>query len=107
ADLVRERADVLAAGGWRPGSDAVRQSHGMRWTLDTDEHVAGLLAGCAGEPTPPLRTPVALLAASLGRTVDEVARALFPVVRDLVGRGLLVPTDDAVGTGIGAGIDRS
>jgi hypothetical protein len=47
------------------------------------------VAACDG--TTVLAVPVALLAAALGRPVEQVAPALLPVVRELVSRGLLLP----------------
>jgi hypothetical protein len=53
--------------------------------------VAALVAGCDGSV--PLLGPLAVLAAASGRGIDELAEALLPVVRDLVGRGFLIPME--------------
>jgi hypothetical protein len=63
----------------------------MRWAVETDEALAALIAGCDGNSA--LRTPTALLAAALERPVADVAEAVLPVVRDLVGRGFLIPAE--------------
>ena len=90
-DLVRTR-DALrdADGGWRDVRDVVRQSHGLRWELDVDDAIAALVAGCDGAT--PLALNLAVLAVSLGVPAAEVTAAALPVVRDLVGRGFLLPT---------------
>jgi hypothetical protein len=61
----------------------------MRWEVELDDAVAGVIAACDG--TIPLAAPIGVLAASLGRGNDEVAAALLPVVRELVARGFLEP----------------
>jgi hypothetical protein len=61
----------------------------MRWEVTTDEAVAALMAGCDGRT--PLHRPISVLAATLQSPMDEIAEALLPVVRDLIGRGFLVP----------------
>jgi hypothetical protein len=88
-DLVRDRADLLGPDGWTPASAHLRQSHGMRWSVEVDDAIAALVAGCDGST--PLERPVALLALALRRPPADIAEAVVPVVRDLVGRGLLVP----------------
>jgi len=86
--VVLERADVAGSGGgWEPASAALRQSHGMRWTLDTDDAIAALVAACDG--TTPVSSAIALLAAGLGVPTGEIATAAAPVLRDLVARGFL------------------
>jgi Methyltransferase small domain len=87
--VVLDRSDLLGADGWTTASARLRQSHGMRWEVETDDAVAALVAGCDGRT--PLHRPVSVLAAALGRPADEVADAVLPVVRDLVGRGFLLP----------------
>lgn len=85
--LVRSTDDVLRADGWQTARTRVRQSRTMRWELDTDERIAGLVAACDG--TVPLAVLVDLLAGVSGAGTDEVVGAVLPVVRDLVGRGFL------------------
>jgi methyltransferase family protein len=87
--IVLDRSDLLGPEGWAPATARLRQSYGMRWELETDDAVAALVAGCDGRA--PLHRPVSVLAAALGRPVDEVAQAVLPVVRDLIGRGFLLP----------------
>lgn len=89
--LVRVRHDLIDADGWATRTATLRQSHGLRWELEVDEAVAALVAACDGST--PLRVPVAVIAASLGRPTGEVVEALAPVVRDLVGRGFLLPEE--------------
>jgi hypothetical protein len=89
ADLVLDRAELLGADGWQPATLRLRQSHAMRWELEADDAIAALLAGCASGA--PLRTPVSLLAAAWDRPLDGLVEAVLPVVRDLIGRGFLVP----------------
>jgi hypothetical protein len=61
----------------------------MRWELEADDAVAGLVAACTGAV--PLELLFGLLAGSRDVDVAEVAGALLPVVRDLVARGFLEP----------------
>jgi hypothetical protein len=89
AGIVRTAVDVLGPQGWRTEGATLRQTTGLCWEVDVDEAIAALVAGCDG--TAPLGRPVAVLAAALGRPVDEIAEAIHPVVRDLVGRGFLEP----------------
>jgi methylase of polypeptide subunit release factors len=87
--LVRSTEDVLGSTGWTPAMSRLRQSYGMRWEVEVDDSVAALVAGCTGAT--PLLVPIAVLAGSLGVPVSDVADAVLPVVRDLVGRGFLLP----------------
>ena len=87
--VVRTRHELRTDAGWRTELAQLRQSSGMRWEIEVDDAVAALVAACDG--TVPLRTPVELLAALHDRPVAEVADALLPVLRDLVGRGFLEP----------------
>jgi hypothetical protein len=88
-DLVLQTSSVLDPAGWRPARCTVRQSHGLRWELEVDEAVAGLIAGCA-EPAPP-QPLLQLLAAATGASTEAVGQALLPVLRDLIERGFLLP----------------
>jgi methylase of polypeptide subunit release factors len=77
--------------GWQPALSVLEQSGGMRWQVEVDEAVAMLVAACTGEVT--TGVALSLLAESAGLPPAEVSRALRPVVRDLVGRGFLVPAE--------------
>ena len=93
-DVVRTRDALLdASGGWQDARDVVRQSRGMRWEIEVDDGIAALLAGCDGGT--PLALLLAVLAVSLDVEPDDVARAALPVVRDLIGRGVLLPADQS------------
>ena len=87
--LVLDRSAVLDEDGWSEVTAQLRQARGVRWAVEVDDAVATLVAGCDGQT--PLRVAVGVLAAALGADADAVARALAPVVRDLVGRGFLLP----------------
>jgi hypothetical protein len=91
ADLVRRREDVVGPDGWTTVEAHVRQLRGLHWEVAVDDAVAAVLAACRGSV--PLRTAVDLLAGAVGESSDDVAAALLPVVRDLVGRGILLPPD--------------
>ena len=90
-DLVHTRDALRADSGWQDARAVVRQSHGLRWELEVDDAIAALLAGCDGST--PLALGLAVLAASIGAPVEDVTVAALPVVRDLVGRGFLLPAD--------------
>jgi methylase of polypeptide subunit release factors len=93
ADLVLDRSELVGPDGWRPAVTRLRQSHDMRWELEVDDAVCALVAGCAAGA--PLHTAVRLLAAALDRPAAEVADGVLPAVRDLVGRGFLLPEGPA------------
>jgi len=88
-DVVRTRSDLLGTQGWATEVEQVRLSRGMRWELETDEAIAGLIAACDGRTA--LRVPLTVLAAVNDVPLEAVADAVLPVVRDLVGRGFLLP----------------
>lgn len=88
-ELVRTRHDLRGETGWHTAAQQLRQSHGLRWEVEVDDAVAGLVAACDGER--PLALPVSVLAAASGATVDDVGATVLPVVRDLVERGFLEP----------------
>jgi hypothetical protein len=65
----------------------------MRWELETDSAVAGLLSSCTGQV--PLRASLALVAELEGLDPAAVTSSLLPVVADLVQRGILLPPETA------------
>jgi hypothetical protein len=75
--------------GWQAALITLAQSGGLRWELEVDEAVAGLVAACSGAL--PLGVLLRLTAQAAGAAEDDVRSALMPVVRDLIGRGFLVP----------------
>lgn len=87
--LVRTRHDLRTDEGWTTELAQLRQPYGLRWELEVDDAVAGLVAACDG--VVPLAVPIGVLAAVTGRGIDEVSAALLPIVRDLIGRGFLEP----------------
>jgi hypothetical protein len=87
--VVLTRHDLIEDGRWSTQLSQLRLSGGMRWELETDEAVGAVLAACDGET--PLRVALAVLAASRDLALQDVAEALCPVVRDLIGRGFLLP----------------
>jgi hypothetical protein len=91
AGLVLGRHAVLDPSGWSEDRVSLRQSHGMRWELEADDAIAGLVAACDGSV--PLAVLLDVLAAMAGVISDEVAGAAVPVVRDLIGRGVLEVMD--------------
>jgi hypothetical protein len=88
-DLVRTRYEVHDADGWQAARTTLRLSHAMRWELEADEAITSLVGACTGGV--PLAFAIDLLAASLGAEPAEVQVAVLPVIRDLIGRGFLVP----------------
>ncbi|HET6878247.1 MAG TPA: methyltransferase [Jatrophihabitans sp.] len=87
AGVVRTRDEVLGPQGWRSDADRLRQTSGMRWEVEVDDAIAALVAGLDGSVS--LLAPLSVLAGAFDRSVDELAAAALPVVRDLVGRGFL------------------
>ena len=88
-DLIRERCDLHSTDGWAPATVRLRQSHGMRWELDSDDAIASLVGACTGAA--PLYVVLDLLAAALDTPADDLVAGALPVVRDLVARGFLEP----------------
>jgi hypothetical protein len=87
--VVRVRHDLVGDDGWITELSQLRQSYAMRWELEVDDAVAAVGAACTGAVA--LAVPVAVLASSLAVPIAEVTDALMPIVRDLVGRGFLLP----------------
>lgn len=102
-DLLARDDDLLARddppGGagarWRTAAIRLRQTTGVCWEVDTDDHIAAVVAACDG--TRPLEAPLAVLGAALGMSTAEVAAAALPVLRDLVSRGFLLPAGTQAG----------
>ena len=95
ASALRRAPDLVLDAVTALGPDAeaalrLRRTGGMRWDLETDEAVVALVRACDGEV--PLELVLDLLAATRGLEEAAVAQALLPVVRDLVRRGVLLPT---------------
>lgn len=97
-DLVLDSRSLLGAPGWQVAYSQLRQSHGMRWEVETDPAVAGLVASCRG--TVPVGALFEVLAASYQVPADQLASELLPVVSDLFRRGILLPVDDPDGRGV-------
>ena len=89
--LVRSAQSVVTPEGWESALLQIRQSHGLRWELEVDETVAGLVAACTGEV--PLGTVLELISSVVDAPAEQVVEALAPVVRDLIERGFLLPPD--------------
>jgi methylase of polypeptide subunit release factors len=90
ADGVRlESVSRSADGGWQTEIARLVLSTGFRWSLECDEAVAALVAGCDGAR--PLGDLVSVLAAALGLAMDELAPAICATVRGLIDRGILSP----------------
>jgi methylase of polypeptide subunit release factors len=89
--LVLTESSLLEPDGWQVALTQLRQSHGLRWELDADAAVAGLVAGC--QDSVALSTLVEVMAGSLGHEPAALRGALRPVVADLVRRGFLVPVE--------------
>lgn len=88
-ELVIETAQVRTESGWEPAPARLRQSHGLRWDVETDDAFIAVVRGCDG--VTPLGQVLAVLAASLDAPLADVQAAALPVVRDLIGRGFLEP----------------
>ncbi|WP_460603735.1 DUF7059 domain-containing protein [Jatrophihabitans fulvus] len=86
--VVRTRDDLTTDDGWSTARQVLRQTHGMRWELEADDAIGGLVGACAAGGTPALACE--LLAATTGADGGAVAQAAAPVVRDLVSRGFLL-----------------
>lgn len=98
ADLLLSRLRVADAvrlqsvarpddGGWQGESARLVLASGFRWSLECDDAVAALVAGCDGNRS--LAELVTVLAAATGVADDELAPAVCATVRGLVDRGLL------------------
>ena len=85
--------------GWHSERVQLHQARGLRWEIDCDDAIAALVAGCRGEL--PLQALIAVVASSVGAPVEPVTAAVLPVVRDLIGRGLLLLDDPLLPAGGG------
>lgn len=98
ADLIQTTHSLTGSQGWQPALLNLRRSHGMRWELEVDEAVSGLVAACDGTTT--VGVLLSVLASAVSAPVAEVITALAPVVRDLIERGYLIPDDQALATSL-------
>ncbi|MCW2541726.1 MAG: methyltransferase [Frankiales bacterium] len=89
ADLVSEVRSLAGPDGWVAARSVLRQSHGLRWEIETDAAVSGLVGACDGHR--PLGLLVDVLAGARGLDPTELWRDLRPVVLDLLSRGVLLP----------------
>ena len=99
--VVLERTARPGESGWEDLLATVRRLDGPGWRHEVDELAAALLAGCQG--VLPLGELLALLAFSHDRSVDDLAAASLPAVRELVRHGLLVPAEWAPEASTNAG----
>jgi hypothetical protein len=89
AGLVLDDRSLLDGDGWNVAYSQLRQSSGMRWEIEVDATVAGLVAACNG--TLPARTLLDLLATATELPAELLVDQLLPVVEDLLRRGILLP----------------
>jgi methylase of polypeptide subunit release factors len=90
ADGVRlEATSRPAAGGWQAESARLVLGSGFRWSLDCDDAIAAVVAGCDGSR--PLTDLLDVLVAATGVPAEELAPPLCVSVRGLIDRGLLEP----------------
>lgn len=88
-DVVRVATEVAGPTGWQPVVAQLQQTSAMHWQVEVDDAVSALVAACDGAA--PLSLAVSLLGASTDAPTGTLWRALAPVVRDLVARGILEP----------------
>ncbi|UQX86718.1 methyltransferase [Jatrophihabitans telluris] len=89
AGLVLEDRSLLGTEGWVSALTQLRQSGGLRWELEVDPAMAGLVAATASGL--PLGALVDVLAATNAVDPGELAGIASPMLRDLVQRGFLLP----------------
>lgn len=94
-DLVLETRSLLQDEGWRPALSQLRQSHGLRWELEVDAAMAGLVA--SARPGIPLGDLILLLARANDLDPSALASVAEPMLRDFIQRGLLLPADETRG----------
>ena len=78
--------------GWTPTTSELHLERGLAYSGVIDPFVARLAGGCNGRR--PLRELVAAMAVSLDRNVADITEPCLNVVRRLVERGFLLPTDE-------------
>jgi hypothetical protein len=88
-DLVLDERSLLGPDGWQPGFTQLRQSDGLRWEIEADAAVAGLIATLSAGL--PLASALEVLASLLELPAEDVTAGLLPVVEDLLRRGVLLP----------------
>jgi SAM-dependent methyltransferase len=88
-DLVLDERSLLGPEGWQPGFTQLRQSDGLRWEIEADSAVAGLVATLSAGL--PVASALEVLASLLELPANDVSQALVPVVEDLLRRGVLLP----------------
>jgi hypothetical protein len=93
--VVLDRSAVRGPTGWEDAAASLRQTSGLRWSVEIDTAVTALVAGCDGRV--PVGDLAAVLAAAVGIPAEAVVAAALPVVRDLVSRGFLLPPEPSCG----------
>ncbi len=82
--------EFQASGGtWNTVAARIRIARGLRHVGNIDGRTAGLLARCDGSV--PVRNLVARLAASAGVPPERVTPGCIALLRQLIGRGFLIP----------------
>ena len=90
ADGVRLETSARAGdGGWQEETRRLALATGFRWSLECDEAVAAVVAGCDGSRS--LSDLLDVLVLATGEPAAELAPSLCSTVRGLVDRGLLEP----------------
>jgi SAM-dependent methyltransferase len=86
-EVVLEQRATSVGEGWQGEGAAFVVARGLRMRFETDPRIGQLVGACDGAR--PLAAVLAGFAGSLGRTADEIAPAVLPIVRGLVERGIL------------------
>ena len=88
--LVRlEDSCQPSEGAWRVTSARILIASGITYSSPVDLRLAGLIARCDGQRT--VRELLAELAVSTNSDLDKITPNLLSLLRELVGRGLLLP----------------
>jgi methylase of polypeptide subunit release factors len=92
ADGLQLRQEAtIGEEGWAVDRQLLAMPEGLRWVEEIDPLILAMVSGCTG--VLPMRDQLSLLAQAHEVPVDDLEKALSPVVDHLVERGMLVPCE--------------
>jgi methylase of polypeptide subunit release factors len=77
--------------GWAVDRQLLALPRGLRWVEEIDPLILSMVSGCTG--VVPMRDQLSLLAQAHGVPVEDLEKALMPVIDHLVERGMLIPCE--------------
>ncbi len=85
-----QRSSRPSPKGWVDESIRLKMAKGLEWTADIDPFVANMLGNCNGKR--PLSLMLEQMAQSIEKPPADIAPIFFKVVRGLIVKGFLIPS---------------